>query len=407
MKSTYHIIIACLLIGIVYLAAQAEFLQYYELYKKPFGRVDVDNYLDTIYGKASKTFDSKLAHTLIYVIGSISKQYNAVEIVFTFLIPLVSCIAMTGTVFLFILYFTRDSELSLLGLIFYIFGTFSMQAFMVSSYWAQLFATIGLLLFIIFFEEYLKNNKRLCLIICIACATYMALAHLKFVGAIPLYILSRMIVKKNFKIVAGIFIMLLIGWYMFPSILVSSYPVVVSVGYVVGKFLFPAFWVVVAAYVIFWRKELSDTEWTFFVFIVLVAVLSSFSALWRPLISVLPILIYFVVKFFGEFRNEGKKQNKSIYYYSMIAVTLLCLSVYFYETTSYSLSSMVGEMVPGVFNTTYRDMDPGPLLHMFGGTTSDIDKFNVTQSPPLHRVDGFVSITGHAVETDVIINGSQ
>ena len=398
-KDILSIILVCAIIGIIYLAAQVEFLQYYQVYKKPFGRVDVDNYFDTIYDKPTKTEDTKARHIMIYAIGKIARLFDSAEIVFTFLIPFVSCIIMTLTVFIFLLYFTRDSELSLLGIIFYIFGTYSMQAFMISAYWAQLFATIGMLLFIIFYEEYMLKKARICLIICIMCAIYLVIAHIKFVGAIPLYLLARMLVKKEYKIVIGIMIALMIGWAIFPTILVSTYPVPMGVDYVFTKFLFPLFWFIVAAYMMT-GERLTNYDKTFFIFTILIFIVSSFSALWRPLISALPIFIYFVVKYYDGFRKERK------IYYGIVIFTILLMSIYFYYTTSYALSSMIGEMIPGVFNTTYRNMDPGPLLHMFGGSTSDIAKFNITKNQPIHRVDGFISITGHAVETDVIINGT-
>jgi len=407
MKSTYHMIAACLLISLVYFAAQVEFLQYYQAYKEPFGRVDVDNYLGSIYDRADKTQESKGKHLLIYTIGKIARMFNAVELLFTFLIPFVSCVLMTGTVFLFILYFTRDSEISLLGLIFYIFGTYSMQAFMISAYWAQLFATIGMLLFIVFYEEFMLKKNRACLILCLVCAMYMAFAHLKFVGAIPLYIMARVFVKKDYTIAVGLLISLLIGWALFPTILLSTYPIPMGLDYVFSKFLFPAFWFLVLAYIIFWRKELSDIDRTFFVFTMMVFLISSFSALWRPLISVLPFLIYFVVKFFKEMRDGAVKTKQRGVYYAVVTVTIAFLFIYFYYITSYALSSMLGEMIPGVFPFTYRDMDPNPLLRMLGGSASDLSKFNYTQNTTVHRVVGFVSdLTGKTTETDVIINGS-
>jgi hypothetical protein len=401
MKPINSMIAACIIIGLVYLAVQVEFLQYYQAYKKPFGRVDVDNYLDTIHDHQDKGQDSKTRHILIYALGKASSFFFTPELGFSFLIPLVTCVILTGTVYIFLLYFTRDPELSLLGLIFYIFGTYSMQAFLISAYWAQLFATIGLFVFIILFEEYMAKKSNTVLVLCALCAIFMLVAHLKFIGAIPLYIFARATVNKSFKVSIGIMGMLLIGWLLFPNILTSVYPVPMGIDYVLTKFLMPMFWLIAIAYM-YDFKSTSVIDRTFFLFACLVFIISSFSALWRPLVSALPIFIYLVVKYIGDLRINRKL------YYAMVLLIVACMGVYFFFTTSYAISSMLGEMIPGVFPFTYRDMDPNPFLHMFSGNGADLSKFNETgQNITVHRVTGFVSsLTGKATETDVVLYGN-
>jgi hypothetical protein len=90
---------------------------------------------------------------------------------------------------------------------------------------------------------------------------------------------------------------------------------------------------------------------------------------------------------------------------AMVIFILCLMGVYSFMITSYSISSMIGEMVPGVFNTTYRHMDPEPLLKMFSGSKADIGKFsNINET---HRVTGFVSsLTGQVTEKDEVIYGS-
>jgi len=401
MKSINSMIVACIIIGLVYLIVQVEFLQFYQAYKKPFGRVDVDNYLDTVYDHQDKGQESKVRHILVYALGKASSFIFTPELGYSFIIPFITCVILTGMIYVFFLYFTRDPELSLLGLVFYIFGTYSMQAFLISAYWAQLFATIGLFAFIILFEEYIKKKDNYILILCILCAVYMLVSHLKFIGAIPLYIFARAIVNKSFKVSIGIMAMLLMGWLLFPNILTSIYPVPMGIDYVLTKFLMPLFWLIVIAYM-YDFKNTTVIDRTFFLFACLVFVISSFSALWRPLVSALPIFIYFVVKYIGDLRVNRKV------YYAMVLLIVACMGVYFFFTTSYAISSMLGEMIPGVFPLTYRDMDPNPFLHMFSGSGADLLKFNETgQNITVHKVMGFVSsLTGKTTETDVVLYGS-
>jgi hypothetical protein len=397
-SASKQIVLACLLVGVLYLVTQIVFLNFYSAYKLPLGRVDVDNYF-IILDKPDK--ENAITHAGVYFLILGVSKFADPHLVFTFVIPFMSCVILNIVFFGFMLYFTKNPNTALLGLVFFILGTYSMQAFMISAYWAQLFATIFILLFIIFFEHYKYYNDKTAKILALVCFIGAAAFHMKVAGCVVLYIMIRGFLDGKYLQTATWAGIMLLGIMVYPDVLVSNYVIEMSVWYVFARYMFPLFWIIVALHCIKRWHIFNSAEKTWAVFFVMVFLISSQSALWRPLLSVLPLGIYFVTRSFERAFNLNSK-----YMSVAMVIFILCLmGVYSFMITSYSISSMIGEMVPGVFNTTYRHMDPEPLLKMFSGSKADIGKFsNINET---HRVTGFVSsLTGQVTEKDEVIYGS-
>ena len=387
-NSLKYMVGACLLLGLVYIVSQIFFLNYYDIYKIPFGRVDVDNYLDTI-----RTSDnSGVWHAAIIIIGQTAQRFIDMSLFFTVFIPFLVCIVLPFSFFILYLYLIKDAKTSFLALLFLMFATYTMQAFMISAYWAQLIATIFLVWFILFYEVYIDTKNRHFLVLGMISAILMMFSHLKFAGALVAYIFSRCVVSKKWASVVGLFLIFVVGISIYPGVLLSTYPVKMGVSYVIEKFVFPPFWFVAVLFIAMRYSKFKDIDKTLAIFVVLLFLMSSVSALWRPLISGLGIIVYFVALCF----KELEKKTGRLLYAVTVMVTFLFIFIYFYYITLYALNSMLGEMIPGVFNETYRDMDPNPFLRMFSNG-------NVT----VMKTTGFVSsLTGQVTEKDSVIYGS-
>jgi hypothetical protein len=394
-KATNQMIVACLLLGLLYFFVQIIFINFYAAYKLPFGRGDVDNYFDILSPTSTKNI---MVHPGLYLgILFLSKITN-VALVFTFLIPFIACVVLNLVFFIFMLYFTKDPNISLLGMVFFIIGTYSMEAFIISAFWAQLFATILVLLFIIFFEHYKSSNNKTALLLAFACFVIMLPIHIKVAGCVFLYIMIRMFFDKEYGKSAILFAIVLLGIAVYPDVLTPDYVVNVSLTQVLSDFMLPIFWAIMVFYCFKKWSTFNNAEKTWVVFFVVVFLLSSRAALWRPLLSVLPIGIYFVSKFF-----KWLYSDKAVFISALVLILILS-AVYTRYQTSLALTSMIGEMVPGVFNDTNRNMDPGPMLKMFSGSDADLNKFNSYNRT--HRVTGFISyFTGNVTEKDEVVYG--
>jgi hypothetical protein len=150
----------------------------------------------------------------------------------------------------FMLYFTKNPNTALLGLVFFILGTYSMQAFMISAYWAQLFATIFILLFIIFFEHYKYYNDKTAKILALVCFIGAAAFHMKVAGCVVLYIMIRGFLDGKYLQTATWAGIMLLGIMVYPDVLVSNYVIEMSVWYVFARYMFPLFWIIVALHCI-------------------------------------------------------------------------------------------------------------------------------------------------------------
>ena len=391
-----QIVVACLLLGVFYFFVQIVFLNFYAVYKLPFGRGDVDNYFEILSPTVTKNI---MVHPGLYMGILFLSKFTNIALVFTLLIPFMACLVLNLVFFIFMLYFTKDPNTSLFALVLFIFGTYSMEAFIISAFWAQLFATILLLLFIIFFEHYKANNNKTSLILAIISSIIMLPIHVKVAGCIFLYIMIRAFFDKEYVKSIILFLIVLIGVLVYPNVLNSDYVIDVTLTQVLSDFMLPIFWVIIVFYFFKRWAVFNNTEKTWATFFILTFIISSKAALWRPLLSVLPLGIYFVSKFFN-----WLYYNKIVFVSAVILVLIWSASYSRYQT-SLALTSMVGEMVPGVFNDTTRNMDPEPLLKMFSASNDDLNKFNAYNKT--HRVTGFVSsLTGQVTEKDEVIYGS-
>ena len=390
-KSLNYIIAVSLLMAAFFIAVEVVFISYYNIYKIPFGRVDVDNYFRIINDFDANQF---FTHMGVYLIILGLNKFTAPAYVFTFLIP-ATAVLFFFSFFVFMMVFTKDPKFSLVGVVFLMLGTYAAQAFLISAFWAQLYATIFFMWFVIFLEYYFLTKNFKAKILALSCFALIALFHLKIAGMILIYLAIRSFIDKKYINAVIWTVICAVGFLFNSDVLVSTYVVDVSVVYILVEFLFPAFWAFMLLYMWFNRKNLQKYEITWFIFFIAMFVVSSKSALWRPLLTVFPLAVYFVVRLY--MLIDGKFKNR-IACNVLIIFSILLMLFYTYDVTLFSLNSMLGEMIPGVFPYTYRDMDPNPFLHMF---TKDK---NVT----INRVTGFVSsLTGQKTETDTVIYGPK
>jgi hypothetical protein len=117
------------MIAILYIFVQINYIDYYRNYIIPFGRLDVDNYRKTIMDDNKIDLD----HPAITYMGRIF-GVNSYGPMFTYAIPIVLCIILPMAVFMMSLYFMRDGPMALLTTICYMFGTVSVVAFGISAF---------------------------------------------------------------------------------------------------------------------------------------------------------------------------------------------------------------------------------------------------------------------------------
>lgn len=386
-----------ILVLITYITTQVAFFNYYQIYGIPFGMSDVDNYMSAIrYGLEPvsnilsyigvKDADADLLdpinHPLIYYIG-ISTPWP--DIVFTFLIPFVSCCMVPLAVFIFGFYMSKDMDVGVLSAIFMILGTHSFQLYAILALWAQMFHTVGMLFGIIFFIEYEKTKKRSLLFASVLILFFLVITHPKLLLILFILGVSRSIAVNDRAGFILCMCLLLSGIFYYGN--QSDYPIKLGVDYVFFVLANPMLWflaglamIVILFYMLFVNFKSDDTgifntnHLSLIFAVVFTLAISPLYALWRPVISILPFVAYFAALHIQKFFMLKRYRNAFIF---IVVLILLCWFIY---ETKDQLAQMLWEMMPnGKLSTyDYRPMEYKPFAKMIFGASISYKVYGYT-----------------------------
>lgn len=350
------------LVMVLYVGVQLNFITYYGKFGIPFGKYDVENYLlsikDTSYIGPNDMF-------IIHVSRDLSRFVKP-EILLTWMIPAFLCIFLPVTVFMLAFWMSKDGTVALVSTVVYVFGTMSMQAFGISAMWSQMISTIFFVWSIIFAEEYYRTKSVLLRNIAMIMAAVSIFSHLRAAGVYIIYAAIRTnLIKGNFS--RGIQIFAVIAAAIAYSSTLPANQYDVGLWYVFTNFMFPLLWILAMFGMIkaAFSKNTSLAAISSMVFVVMI--ISSFSVLWRPLLSVLPFLAVFAtMEMFAVFDKYHPVVSMII-----IVLLLVVLLAYSYNLLGAFLTAMHQEMIPGFYNETVRNIN-GTLFHSIwisGGKT--------------------------------------
>jgi len=373
-KNTQILAALLMVLGLFYISVQIVFLDYFNSYGFTFGMSDVDNYMIMI-----RTGQFKWEKPLIYLIG-ISTPFP--DFLMTVLVPFFGCIMLPLSVYIFGFYMSRNNFTAILTLLFFILGTYSLQSFIIWSLWGQYFSLIFFILFVVFFEEFLKRKSSDVGILASLMALISFLFHTKLSLTILVYIVARDF-ARNHRIrymVWSITVALLAYNFGFELDYPSSIPIL----YIFTVFASSLIWVFAGSYIVEFWKSMDKTHRTLVLFSIFMIAASPLFALSRLVLSTLPFVSYFAAMFV---KNTKLVPNNTIRYILISAVIILLL-MHFIAITNNKMAQMLWEMLPQgkEKESDYRHIDPMPFARMMYGDNAEF------------RVSGYVYFN-NTVET--------
>jgi len=336
------------LVMVLYVGVQFNFIVYYGKFGIPFGKYDVENYLLSIKDASYIGPNDMFIIHMSRVLGGLVKP----EILLTWMIPAFLCIFLPVTVFMLAFWMSKDGTIALVSTVVYVFGTMSLQAFGISAMWSQMVSTIFFIWSIIFAEEYYKTKSVLLRNVAMIMAAVSIFSHLKAVGVYMIYAAIRTNLIKD-KFARGIQIFAVIAAAIIYSSTLPANQYDVGLWYVFVNFMYPLLWILAIFGMIkaAFSKNTSLAVISLMVFVIIFV--SSFSVLWRPLLSALPFLAVFATM---EMFEVFDKQHPIV---SMIIIVslLVVLLAYSFNLLGMYLTAMHQEMIPGFYNETVRNIN--------------------------------------------------
>jgi hypothetical protein len=391
----------------LYLLVQLNFLNYYEHMGIPLGRVDVDNYL----GDVRNPDYGIIYHTLLIQPAKVLSSHITPELYFTYLIPLILCIALPISIFMLSFFLSESALVALFATVVCMLGTITLTVFGISGAWAQMMATVFFLWFIIYYESYnmLDDDTResmLFLTVVAICLT--ALSHIKVLALIFLYFMVRELYIKRYKFVVPIGILSLIMLILFGSSTLGDYQYNMTLWEVLTRFVSPISLILIVFSIIWLLCKKNPTEKErsmkiLILFSVMTFIISSFAILWRPLFSVIPIFVVIgVIYLFKIF------ERITLMYKIILSILIILSAAYFcYMSVEGGLLEMYKETIPGCFNDTTRNIDSRIIKSLYFSNlndTIDLGCINFT-AKPVHRVVGHMDyLNNKIIETDIVYN---
>jgi len=350
---------------VLYMGVQITFLDFYNHYGLPFGRVDVDNYM-TATSRGVGFPD----HMMITSLSIIASKFMDMSLFLTFFIPLALTILLPLSVFVLALFMSKDWTVAFYSTMAYVFGTISLQAFGISAMWSQMLATIFIIWAYIFYETYIEKKDRGLLTTVYVMVVLTAIAHIKSTAALAIYGALRHILMGRRQL-ATILIATAIAAYAFlTNTMFDSYPYTVNISDVLTSFMHPLLWILAIFFILRNMGTKDMRLMALMLFCTFTFVISYFSVLWRPLLSVLPFLVVFAVM---EFFTYLKQARPSVGI-TLGIIFMIALIVFGSNLTKSSIYTMYEEMVPGKFNET-RPMDPTYFKNMFSIRDGNVGSF--------------------------------
>lgn len=367
---------------VVYSVVQLSFFNYYSSYGLVFGMSDIDRYM---YRIENKGFE--LEHLMVFMVGNI--PVNA-GLIFTFLIPFFACCLVPMALYLFSIYFSKQRSVALLTVLFFIFGTYYLQGFLVWGLWSQHMNLFFFLLSIVFFEESERSGWKRHRLVVIVLLILSFISHYKLIALFIVYLMSKFLIERRYVLFS---LFLVLGLYSLSHGIDLDYSSKISLGFVLTMYINQLIWIFALIYMLFEYGNVSESLKRLMLMVVLIFLSSPLIALWRPIFSILPILAFFAALFVvrGGFHSGGIFHSKAMGLLFLIIVFILLL-VYFTNTTKDILGQMLWEMLPDKIDNP-RSLDPKPFINMIYG--DDV----------VYRVTGHISsLDGSTYEAEEIIH---
>jgi len=345
---------------------QMHFLSYYNVFGIPFGKVDVDAYMGAI-NKDEISID----HVLITLIPSALSSIIDPGLLYTVTIPFLACIILPLTLFFFAYYFSRDYTTAFFSVFIMLFGTFTLHVYLITALWAQMLATIFALWSIIFIEHYYRTNNRAVIFVAVIFSILTILSHPAGFAMVFIYIGLKIYNDISRKSLFILCIIPLVGLSVYIldtfTVMFGDYIYVISLDYVFMYFVHPVFWIMAGISAIF----LLHTEQKQLVFMsFIVGVVSPAFVLWRPLISILPLVAYFSAIVLSKYTivyNYPKFKNIIL---PILACLFIVLCVVFVSSnTTMFMNAMLWEMEaePGILDVFPRSINSSIMRDMYFG----------------------------------------
>lgn len=282
--------IILLLFGLLLLFSfvQLHFLSYYNVVGIPFGKSDVDNYMMTV-----REGDIRADHVLITAIPYLFSSVLDSGLFYTVFVPFFACIILPITLFMFSYYFSKRWEIALFSVVFMLFGTFTLQVYLISALWAQMMSTVFALWSIIFIDRYANVGGGGVLKLAAFSLILTILSHPAGFGMVAIYVALILYERVCFKktIIAVSSVGFIIGMWVLCRFtnLLGNYIYKVNVFDVFTGFA-PLFVWFYAIFLMFIDGGVIIKR--LFKLVIFIFLISSFFVLWRPMLSVLPVVSY-------------------------------------------------------------------------------------------------------------------
>lgn len=361
-----EIILLTLGLFVLFSFVQLHFFNYYTVFGIPFGKVDVDIYMQTI---ADGEFSPD--HLLLTAVPSLLYSVVDPAFLYTVSIPFFVCIVLPLTLFMFSYYFSKDKLTAFISVGIMLFGTFTLQVYLISALWAQMLATVFALWSIIFVDLYEKEGRGVILGIALLFGLFTILSHPAGFAMVFMYVAMKVYtrVSKKFMFVIILLIMLSMGVFVLNEMtnMFGSYIYSVTIGYVLMYFAMPFVWIL--AVVGMFGLIHGDQRYLVFMTLITFAVSPAF-ILWRPLISILPLISYFAavaLVWFTRLYDDFGFRNFII----PVFFILFAAFVVFYvsDTTNTFMNAMLWEMEadPGYIDVLPRSVNSTIVRDMYFG----------------------------------------
>jgi hypothetical protein len=369
------ILLAVVLFGF-YAFVQLHFLSFYNIFGLPFGKSDVDIYMGQI-GADYIAND----HVLLNLIPLLFKGIVDPGLFYTVVIPLSLCVFLPLTLFVFAVYYSRDQLISFVAVFMLVFGTFSFQVYGFSALWAQLYATVFSLWSVVFFQHWTQTKKNVLLLVVGMFAVLSVLSHVAGAGFLALFVGFYFCCGVRNRVVLAVLIILAVFVLIFMGRslgeMFGDYIYEVDLSYVMNGFAMAPVWVL--AFFGMALEHCHNKKRSLIYAVLATLLISPAFVLWRPIISVLPVISYFAAVGFISVLREAYRKGGAFFTVLIVVIFSIYLVEYSMGTTRGFIKSMLWEMEaePGLVDRLPRALNGTVFRDIyFGGDHSCVGELN-------------------------------
>jgi len=335
------IILFAVIVLSLFVFVQLHFLGFHGEFGIPFGKSDVDNYLLCV-----NDGNIRLDHVLITLVPYLMVDFISPEMFYILTIPFIACLILPITMFMFAFYFSKRKDIALWSTFILMFGTFSLQVYIISALWAQMLATIFAMWTIIFIRHYTVTGKSSLILASLILTIITALSHPAGFCMIAIFfgmtVYSRTAHKFAWSVVVlcGTFATML-AIQNFTNMF-DEYFFKVDLAYVLDMFAPLAVWIILPFGMLVCYIGKDEGERFLIGVTLAMAIASPLFVLWRPLISLLPLVAYFVGKFIVGFLGS---YDDFIWNNAIRPIFVIALMIGLGAFTSYVTNEFMGSML--------------------------------------------------------------